>query len=363
MTHYFKTGNNINLEPSDALEVLDHLPAGTYTIKENSLTNRLFLQTTSNFSMPEKVYGNPNARVDRIKQTFHDRNRSTGVLLSGDKGSGKTLLSKALSISLIQEGIPTIVVNEPWSGQEFNNLIGHIKQPALVIFDEFDKVYSKEEQQELLTLLDGTVETKKLFVLTTNSGHVDEHLLNRPGRIYYKFNYAGIDETFVREYLEDVLWNKTYIDEFVKISNTFSSFTFDMLQTVVEEMNRYDESPATAIKDLNVDIASENVLYTVTVLYDGTEVNNKFYPMNLHSNPLFAQQAYEIEMYFDDDRDLKDYMEKTFPALHLTKDKLKSVRAGGAMVFEFDHKDKGKAKKISVIVERQKILSYNWNAI
>ena len=362
MTYYFKTGNSLSVEPNDALEVLDHLPVGTYIIKENKQTERLFLQTTDDFSLPEKVYGNPIARVNRIKRTFHDRNRSTGILLAGDKGSGKTLLSKALSISLIREGIPTIIVNEPWRGQEFNNLIGNIKQPAVVIFDEFDKVYAKDEQQELLTLLDGTVETKKLFVLTTNSGHVDEHLLNRPGRIYYKFQYAGIDETFVREYLNDVLLNKSHIEEFVKIANTFSSFTFDMLQTVVEEMNRYDESPSTAILDLNVDLTSENVHYNVTVLYDGQEVNNKFYPMMLTNNPMFSRQPPDIDMYFDNDRDLKDSVEKTFPQLLLSKENFVGVRAGGAIVYEFDHKEKNKTKKVTVIVDKQQTPRYNWNA-
>jgi hypothetical protein len=362
-TYYFKTGNIVNVEPSDALEVLDHLPATTYIVKQNVQTNRLYLQTTENFSLPAKVYGNPISRVERIKRTFDDRNRSTGILLAGDKGSGKTLLSKALSISLLQEGIPTIVVNEPWCGQEFNNLIGNIKQPAVVIFDEFDKVYNKDEQQELLTLLDGTVETKKLFVLTTNSGYIDEHLLNRPGRIYYKFQYAGIDETFVREYLNDTLNNKSYIDEFVRVSNSFSSFTFDMCQTLVEEMNRYGESPTNAIQDLNIDLTTENVEYKVSVLYDGMEVNNVFYPKTLHANPLFEHKVHEVDLYFDDNRTLKNSAEKNFPKLYLDKQHFVGVHAGGTLVYEFEHKIKTVAKKVTVVVERQQILRYNWNAV
>jgi hypothetical protein len=263
-----------------------------------------------------------------------------------------------LSISLIQEGIPTIIVNEPWSGQEFNNLIGNIKQPAVVIFDEFDKVYDEVQQKELLTLLDGTVETKKLFVLTKNSGHVDQHLLNRPGRIYYKFDYAGIEESFVREYLDDVLINKSHIEEFVKIANTFSSFTFDMLQTVVEEMNRYDESPTAALQDLNVDLSSESVEYKVTVLYDGKQITNNFYPQTLDESPLFGLIQKRIDIYYDDSRDITYAMEKTFPKLVLSKENFIGVRVGGAMYYEFDHK----TKKVTVIVDRQKPLRYNWNA-
>lgn len=363
MTHYFKNGNNINVEPNDALEVLDHLPPGTYTVKMNPLTERLFLQTASDFTMPNKVYGNPAARVERIKNTFNSRPRSTGVLLTGDKGSGKTLLSKALSISLIEDGVPTIVVNEPWCGQEFNSLIGNIRQPALIIFDEFEKVYDEKEQKELLTLLDGTVETKKLFVLTTNDGEIDKHLLNRPGRIYYKFEYEGIDETFVREYLNDVLVNKSHIEEFVKISNTFSSFTFDMLQALVEEMNRYNESPHKAIQDLNVDLGSEQVSYDVRMLYDGQEVDNNFYPNTLNTNPLFSRSPFNIEVYFDDNKTLVDKHESTFPNIVLSRDTLKSVNTGGVMFFEFEHKEKNKIKKVVFVVERYKNSRYNWNAV
>lgn len=358
MTHYFKTGNTINIEPSDALEVLDNLPAATYIVKKNDMTGKMYLQTTSNFELPSKIYGNPIERVARIKNTFNTRTRSTGLLLSGDKGSGKTLLAKSLANSLISDNVPVIVVNEAWCGQAFNELIGHINQPAMVFFDEFDKVYDKDEQQELLTLLDGTVETKKLFVLTTNSGHVDEHLLNRPGRIYYKFNYSGIDETFVREYADDVLLNKDHLDSLVVIANTFASFTFDMLQTLIEEMNRYGESAENAIENLNIDITNENVSYSVNVLYNGNAVTNTFWPKLMDVNPLFTKSPREIEFNFDDGRTLTDKMSKGFPELILSKDNLLSIKDSGTMIFKYNH---GK-NDVLVVVERFKQDPYIWKA-
>ena len=358
MTHYFKTGNTINIEPSDALEVLDNLPAATYIVKKNGNTGKLYLQTTSNFELPAKIYGNPGERVARIKTTFNSRTRSTGILLSGDKGSGKTLLSKSLANVLIADNVPVIVVNEAWCGQAFNELIGHINQPAMVLFDEFDKVYDKEEQQELLTLLDGTVETKKLFVLTTNSGHVDEHLLNRPGRIYYKFNYSGVDESFVREYANDVLVNKDHLDSLVVITNTFAAFTFDMLQTLIEEMNRYGESAEKAIENLNIDITNESVSYSVNVLYNGNAVTNTFWPKQMDVNPLFTQSPREIEFNFDDGRTLTDKMSKGFPDLILCKEHLLSIKDGGTMIFKYNH---GK-NDVFVVVERFKQDPYAWKA-
>jgi len=88
-------------------------------------------------------------------RTFTDRSNSTGVLLTGEKGSGKTLLAKHLSIMGYDMGIPTIVINSAWTGDSFNKLIQDIEQPLIVMFDEFEKVYNREEQEKMLTLLDG----------------------------------------------------------------------------------------------------------------------------------------------------------------------------------------------------------------
>lgn len=359
MTHYFKSNNIINVEPSDALEVLDHLPAAAYIVKKNDMTNKLYLQTTDVFEMPRKIYGDTNERVARIYTTFQQRTKSTGVLLSGDKGSGKTLLAKVLANTFVETGSPVIIVNEPWCGQAFNELIGHIKQPAMVLFDEFDKVYDKDEQKELLTLLDGTVETKKLFVLTTNAGHVDEHLINRPGRIYYKFNYRGIDEQFVRDYAEDNLRDHSQIDMLVTITNSFVAFTFDMLQTIIEEMNRYDESAEDAIRNLNIDMTKENVSYQIRVLYNNKEVDNSYWPQHTEQNPIFGRsQPFTLDISFDDKRVLKEKFEKDFPAIEISQKYLKSITSGGVMLFKYDYK----GNDVLVVIEPKRGNNFNWMA-
>lgn len=359
-SYFFKSGNAVSIKPADSCEVLRSLPAATYTVKKNDMTGEMYLQVTSDFDLPPKMYGTgPESRSNRIINTFNSRTKSTGILLSGDKGSGKTLLSKFVAAKLIESGVPVIVINEPWCGPAFNDLIGNIKQPAMVIFDEFDKVYDCDDQKLLLTLLDGTVETKKLFVLTTNEGHVDEHMINRPGRIFYHYHYDGLDEDFVRSYATDVLQDKTQMEDLVAVTSAFSSMTFDMLQAMIEDMNRYNETARQVLDCLNVDITAENTSYTIRLFYGDAPVNNNFYPFSIDYNPMFTKRATEIELYFDDQRTLKNEADDdSFPELLLSQANFERVSKGGVITYKVMHKD----IPVRIVVEKQRRGSFNWDA-
>jgi hypothetical protein len=74
---------------------------------------------------------------------------------------------------------------------------------------------------------------------------------NRPGRIFYMIDFKGLDAQFIQEYCEDNLDNKTYIDQIVKLATLFTEFNFDMLKAMVEDMNRYDETPQQVMQLLN----------------------------------------------------------------------------------------------------------------
>lgn len=248
MTQYMQQDNSFFIADNLSGHLQSELPYGNYIIQATPLGELYFLQV-DDFKPIEKVYGNATRHAERIINTFNDRQNSTGVLLMGEKGSGKTLLSKLISLNA---KIPTIIINSPWVGDSFNKLVQDIDQPAIILFDEFEKIYNEEKQEKILTLLDGVFPTKKLFIFTCNDKYkIDENMKNRPGRIFYAIEYKGVGLDFIKEYCEDKLKDKSYIEEIMKISDLFENFNFDMLQALVQDMNRYNESPRQVLELLN----------------------------------------------------------------------------------------------------------------
>jgi hypothetical protein len=270
MSHFFRNGNTFRVADDKAIEVHDHLPVGNYIVKMDPFEN-FFLEQVEAFTQVSKVYGDSTKNAKRILNTFNDRTVSTGVLLNGEKGSGKTLLAKTLSIEAAKQNIPTVIINSPWAGDKFNKLIQDIDQSAIIMFDEFEKVYDEETQQAVLTLMDGVFPTKKLFVLTCNDKwRINSHMRNRPGRLFYMIDYKGLDAGFIREYCEDNLNAKEHIDKICTIASLFDQFNFDMLKALVEEMNRYGDTPQEALALLNVKAEFDTgSTYKVEIVYRG----------------------------------------------------------------------------------------------
>jgi len=251
MSLFLRSGNTFKVTTKEAMDLAEILPVGNYVIKMDPFKN-FFLEKIESFDISHKLYGKTTRHTQRILYTFMDRDASTGVMLTGEKGSGKTLLAKNVSFEAAKQGIPTIIINAAWCGDAFNSLIQSIEQPAIILFDEFEKVYDKDDQQQILTLLDGVFPSKKLFMLTCNDKwRVDIHMRNRPGRIFYMLDFKGLDEQFIREYCEDNLNAKQYIDQICKIATMFDQFNFDMLKALVEDMNRFKETPQECLEMLN----------------------------------------------------------------------------------------------------------------
>lgn len=309
MSYFIRNGNTFRVAANEAMDLHNSLPVGNYTVQKDAFGN-LYLEMVDSFTPIKRLYGDTQKNADRILNTYRDRPNSTGVMLSGEKGSGKTLLAKTLSIEAAKEGMPTILINQAWCGDTFNKLIQDIDQPCVVLFDEFEKVYDSDEQEMALTLLDGVFPSKKLFVLTCNNKYrVDEHMRNRPGRIYYMLDFSGVSHEFIREYCEENLKNKDHTEKLCQVASLFDKFNFDMLKAVVEEMNRYNETPQEALKMLNAKPEySSNVDFNIELVVDGVRVeSSKLDARKWVGNPLRSVVQLDYAVDVDDDDELSTW--------------------------------------------------------
>ena len=96
-----------------------HLPVGTYGIGVHPMEG-YFLRPLEELTTPKKFYGKALQHAERIMTTFDARDSNLGVLLSGEKGSGKTMLMRTLSQVFTKRGWPTILIDEKHHGADFN---------------------------------------------------------------------------------------------------------------------------------------------------------------------------------------------------------------------------------------------------
>lgn len=343
----------------------DRLPAGTYMV-HFTMQDGYFLTEIDDFTLPTKTYGSEINRSERIISTFLDRPSATGVILAGEKGAGKTLLSKKISIELAQKHqIPTLVVNQSHFGDDFNQFLQSITQPVLVIFDEFEKVYNEDQQAALLTVLDGTMSSKKLFIVAVNDmWDLNKYLLNRPGRFYYLFSYDGLSDSAVREFLQDNLNNQSRLESVAIYAQMFRNFTFDMLAAIVEEMNRYDEPLSEVLKVLNVSMKfSDGDLYQVynvqmkpsnghQRIWDSESTADDSDALDFNAgrpfNPLTENVVQRVRFTVDDEGEpIKDC-----DYFRLTPENIVSYEQGGFFIFETADMIMKIGKKLAPQLER-----------
>lgn len=257
----------------DDMKAYDTIPAGTYEIYY-SKNSGFFLSRRPDLSVSETVYGVQNSKVAKVMNSFNAFTRNLGVILSGDKGIGKSLTAKMIAQEAVKQGYPVILVSQFIPG--IANFIESIDQEIMVLFDEFDKTFKTtgdgNPQDTMLSLFDGTTVGKKLFVVTCNQlTGLNDYLVNRPGRFHYhfRFDYPTADD--IRTYLHDKIDPEFYgeIDDVINFA-TRVNVNYDCLRAIAFELNLGSKFKD-AIQDMNI-INLDDVRYKVTFLHkDGSK--------------------------------------------------------------------------------------------
>ena len=260
---FISSGNSFHVYDS-AVQTYEKLPADTFTVQFDAFSG-YSLQRVENLSVgDEKVYGEHNKKLDRIAKAYNTMTRSLGVLMSGDKGMGKSLMVRMLAEKFrIDRNLPVVLIDNSTPGlAEFIDSLGE----CVVVFDEFEKKFKgDEEQSKFLGLFDGISSTQRLYLVTVNQvNRLNDYLVNRPGRFHYhiRFDYPTANE--IREYLSDQVENldSKEIDKVVILSKRVK-MNYDHLRAVAFEL-RLGGDFHDVLGDLNIK-SIDDLSYKVTV--------------------------------------------------------------------------------------------------
>ena len=250
--------------PQQAVKTIDVLSKGTYYVRFNPQIG-YYLEQIEDFQLPSKIYGSTEV-INRWLTSYHANQRNTGVILTGIKGSGKTLLSKKCAID---SGLPVVIIDKPYNDADFISFITNPELGDICIFiDEFEKVYEEEgSENSILTILDGAFNTHNLFIFTCNFMHTNEYLTNRPSRIRYRSHFESLPEDIIDEVIEDLLQHKEYAESIYTVLAAIGVVTFDLLITLIKEVDLFNEPANVVAPYLN--IVAENIQVDVVEIWKG----------------------------------------------------------------------------------------------
>lgn len=281
---------------NNAITTYDQLPPKTYRVDYDPETRIFSLLEAHDFEIPEtKIYGQHLDKVKKVLNSMDKMNRNLGVILSGDKGIGKSLFSKCLGLKARKKGIPVILVNEYHEG--IANFLEEIEQTVMILFDEYDKTFDEKKhncQAEMLSLFDGVSAGKKLFVITCNEiQSLSQYLINRPGRFHYHFRFLYPTADEIRDYMEDKL-DKQYYDEIENVIafNVRMNLNYDCLRSIAFELNNGLKFQQ-AINDLNIIRISQYKNIKIIVEFENqATLSGKIKEWQLYDNTITDMSIY-----------------------------------------------------------------------
>lgn len=329
MSNYFQDNGAFVTFTSVHQESLSkELPAYVYNLRMQ-MGQPILVKDREHFETLPRVLGDRNNRL--INQVMHDYKHSDapfGVLLTGNKGSGKTSVSECISKLFFDLGHPTIFIDEKLDPSDLRAVVKRIGR-GIVFIDEFEKLYDRKEQDGLLTMFSDKSLKGVLFIVTYNDANAATPMINnRPGRFRYQLKFHNVDVDIADEItnvIEPRLPTLAYAIRSSALINV--KFNVDVIMSIVGAAKSIiDSNPAATEIDnkelmdevLNfVDIMNTPDLQRIAAMV--TEVIHKDRQV-LRTEVYSTLDAVKLKIYFtpfayDEDVDKKtEFKEYTLPA-------------------------------------------------
>ncbi len=210
------------------------------------------VRVSDEFTFNHKIYGKDTKFIDRCSKTYQNTNGNLGILLSGVKGTGKSVTAKQICNAI---GLPVIIVED--DPDELPTFIGAINQDVVILIDEYEKIFQKSHS--LLSVMDGVAMSnfRRVFVLSTNDNYINENLMNRPGRIRYNKKYGNLEAEVVYEIADDLLKYPEYREDLITVLKSFTIVTIDLVISIINEINIHGTSPSDFVDVFNVEFTDK----------------------------------------------------------------------------------------------------------
>lgn len=253
-THLLKMGDTIVFSKTG---VDYELEAGkVYVPKVDCYTDEITLNFGSEFSLPTKLYTPKNDEkfIKKILTSYNAQDKTMGVLLSGTKGTGKTVLAKRIAK---EANMPILTMDNTFHPSDIRKLFNKLENiPVCVIFDEFDKMGEKYDSDSILRVLDGISSAGKHLILFTcnNVDMVNEYMLDRCGRIRYYREFEEMGPSMISEILTDRLDDKSEVEPLTDfIMANFGLLSFDNIASFADEVNLFpNDTFEELFSDMNI---------------------------------------------------------------------------------------------------------------
>lgn len=244
------TGYNISLK-QDKKDDTKILP-GLYSPDYGEDGDLFLLKSAKGIRLPKNITNLPKLNAKIVYQSYLNRpGRSTGVIFSGIHGDGKTLTSEILCVKFMDNGKSVIVVNKYVSNIDLLKISAAVG-PCLFLFDEFDRYYDRNQQDEMVGFFSDSGLVDTMLIMTTNNyNDIKTVLKNRPSRFLLHIKHEGVGMSMFNDMTKGVVFDKEFLDELTYYITTIKP-SYDVVKVITQIAEMADNSIEDFIKIIDI---------------------------------------------------------------------------------------------------------------